>query len=75
MNKVKLSSKNQIVIPTIARNKLGIHGGDSLVIKKITATEIVLQKEPTYYDLVGVVPAKKEDAVKRIQKSRAEWQK
>jgi AbrB family looped-hinge helix DNA binding protein len=79
MNKVKhmktitLSSKNQVVIPSAARAKLGIHSGDRLVIERVTASEIILKKEPTYRDLIGRLPRKDKDAVARIREIRDNW--
>lgn len=46
--KVKLSSKNQIVIPAEAREKLGLEPGDTLLVE-IRDHSIVLFKEPTDY--------------------------
>ena len=34
MDTVKLSSKGQVVIPKYLREKLGLHGGDNLIVVK-----------------------------------------
>jgi len=48
MSTVKLSSKNQIVIPTEARQKLGLKAGDCLKVL-IKGDSICLVKEPGSY--------------------------
>ena len=73
MKTVTLSSKNQVVIPSAARAKLGIRSGDRLVIERVSDTEIVLKKEPTYRDLIGTLPRKEKDAVARIREIRDNW--
>ena len=73
MKTIKLSSKNQVVIPKEARLKLGIGGGDSLLVESITAERIVLKRAPTFQDLLGSVPGQPIDAVVRIRKLRDEW--
>jgi len=73
MKTITLSSKNQIVIPTAVRAKLGIRSGDKLVIEKVTDDYVMLKKEPSYKDLVGILPKQKEDPVKRIRKLRDNW--
>lgn len=73
MKTVKLSSKNQIVIPRTARQTMGITGGDTLVIKKVTATEVILQKQPSYAELLGTLPAQKADASQRVRSLRDNW--
>jgi AbrB family looped-hinge helix DNA binding protein len=44
MNEVKLSSKNQIVIPREARNALGLKAGDRLLVVVRGDTVILLPK-------------------------------
>ena len=73
MKTITLSSKNQVVIPSAARVKLGIHSGDRLIIERVTTREIILKKEPTYRDLIGTLPKKDTDAVERIRKLRDNW--
>ncbi len=46
MEKVKLSSKNQIVIPTNIRKGLGITRGTKLVVYQIDASRAIISKEP-----------------------------
>jgi AbrB family looped-hinge helix DNA binding protein len=74
MKSITVSSKNQVVIPSSVRAKLGIKSGDRLIIKQLTNAEVTLKKEPGYSDLVGIVTAQKEDATKRIRKLRDSWQ-
>lgn len=73
MKTITISSKNQVVIPSAVRAKLGVRSGDKLIIEKVTDTEVVLKKEPSYYDLIGTIPTQKEDPVKRIRKIRDDW--
>lgn len=48
MPTVKMSSKNQVVIPTEARQKLGLKAGDRLKVL-IKGDSICLVKEPENY--------------------------
>lgn len=48
MPTVKMSSKNQVVIPTEARLKLGLKAGDHLIVL-IKGDSICLVKEPENY--------------------------
>lgn len=73
MKTITLSSKNQIVIPSSVRTQLGIVGGDKLIIDRVTDTEVVLKKEPSYHDLIGTLPSQEEDPVDRIRKFRDNW--
>ena len=73
MKVVTVSSKNQIVIPSIVRSKLGIVSGDKLIIAKITNTEVVIKKEPRYNDLIGTLSTQKRDPVNRIREIRENW--
>ena len=73
MTKLTLSSKNQVVIPKDVRAKLKVGSGDRLIVGKITDREVVLKKEPSYYDLLGTIPRQPEDAVVRIRKLRDAW--
>jgi len=73
MKSITLSSKNQIVIPRAVRSRLGLSSGDRLIIERISDTEVVLKKEPSYRDLIGTLAAQKEDPVKRIRHFRENW--
>ena len=73
MKVVTVSSKNQIVIPSIVRSKLGIVSEDKLIIAKITNTEVVIKKESGYSDLIGTLPTQKKDPVNRIREIREIW--
>ena len=73
MKSITLSSKNQIVIPSSVRKQLGVVSGDKLIIERVTDTEIVLKKEPSYYDLIGTLDTQTEDPVKRIRQLRDTW--
>lgn len=73
MQTLTISSKNQVVIPRNVRLKLGLKGGDRIVIKKLTATEVVIKKEPSYADIAGTLPANPIDPVARVRALRDEW--
>lgn len=73
MQTIKISSKNQVVIPSSVRVKLGVNSGDKLVIERVTDKEVVLKKEPSYSDLIGSLPTKQQDPVKRIREVRDSW--
>ena len=73
MSVITVSSKNQIVIPSIVRSRLGIVSGDKLIVAKITNTEVVIKKEPSYSDLIGTLPTQKKDPVNRIREIRENW--
>ena len=73
MKSITVSSKNQIVIPRIVRSKLDIVSGDKLIVAKITNTEVVIKKEPSYSELIGTLPTQKKDPVNRIKKMREDW--
>jgi AbrB family looped-hinge helix DNA binding protein len=73
MKTITISSKNQIVIPSTVRQRLGLRSGDKLIVERITETEVVLKKEPTYHDLIGTLPTPEEDPVNRIRDMRNSW--
>ncbi len=73
MKTITLSSKNQVVIPSAVRAKLNIGSGDRLIVARMTDTEVVLKKAPTFHDLLGTVTPQPVDAVVRIRKLRDEW--
>ena len=73
MKSITLSSKNQVVIPSVVRYKLGVKSGDKLIIKELSNTEVVLQKEPSYFDLIGALHPQSEDATKRVRSLRNAW--
>lgn len=74
MQTITISSKNQVVIPSSVRLKLNVKSGDKLLVERVTATEVVLKKAPTYADLLGSLPEQKEDATQRVRKLRDAWQ-
>jgi AbrB family looped-hinge helix DNA binding protein len=73
MKSVTLSSKNQVVIPSAVRAKLGVRSGDRLIIDRVTDKEVVLKKEPSYYDFLGIAKRQKKDPVERIRELRDNW--
>ena len=74
MKTITLSSKNQVVIPSSARLKLGIKSGNKLIVESVTNKRIVLRKEPSYRDLMGTLPSQKKDPVNRIREIRNNWE-
>jgi AbrB family looped-hinge helix DNA binding protein len=73
MKALTLSSKNQVVIPKAVRGRLKVASGDKLIIHELTDDYVLLKKEPSYYDLLGIVKAQKSDPVKRVRKLRDNW--
>jgi AbrB family looped-hinge helix DNA binding protein len=73
MKALTLSSKNQVVIPKAVRGRLKITSGDKLIIQELTNDYVLLKKEPTYYDLLGIVKPQKTDPVDRIRALRDNW--
>lgn len=73
MKTITISSKNQVVIPSAVRAKLQVSGGDRLIVQRVTDTEVVLRKEPSYYDLLGSAKPATGDPVKRVRKLRDDW--
>jgi len=73
MKTITVSSKNQIVIPSSVRTRLGISSGDKLVVERVSDNEVVFKKEPTYRELIGTLPTQKKDPVKRIRELRDSW--
>jgi AbrB family looped-hinge helix DNA binding protein len=74
MKTISLSSKNQIVIPSSVRTRLGIRSGDKLIVERLTDSEVVLKKEPSYHDLIGTLVSPKKDAVQRVRELRDRWE-
>jgi AbrB family looped-hinge helix DNA binding protein len=74
MKTITLSSKNQVVIPSSVRLKLGLKSGNKLIVESVTDTQVVLKKEPSYKDLIGTIPTQKNDPVVRIQTIRDNWE-
>jgi AbrB family looped-hinge helix DNA binding protein len=73
MKTITISSKNQVVIPSSVRAKLGVKSGDRLVIDRVSSTEVVLKKEPSFQDLIGSIPTQKQDPTERIRELRDNW--
>ncbi|MEO6760862.1 MAG: AbrB/MazE/SpoVT family DNA-binding domain-containing protein [Candidatus Saccharimonadales bacterium] len=73
MKTITISSKNQVVIPSAVRARLKLRSGDRLVVDRITDTEVVFKKEPSYYDFLGIAKPNSQDPVKRIRDMRDNW--
>ncbi len=73
MKTMKLSSKNQVVIPKLIRTKLKLTSGDTLTIEKVTATCVVLRKSPSFHDLIGTLQSQKQDPATRVRQLRDDW--
>lgn len=74
MKTITISSKNQVVIPRAVRTRLKIGKGDRLVVDRMTDTEVVLKKEPSFYDFLGISETSDKDPVEQIRELRDEWQ-
>ena len=74
---VTVSSKYQVVIPKIARQKMGLDKtkGQHLRVKSVTQNEIVFRKEPSIEDYLGAFKgAWGPNPTKRLRKMRdEEW--
>lgn len=73
MKTITISSKNQVVIPSSVRTKLGVRSGDRLIIEQVTDNAVILKKEPSYHDLIGTLPTDTQDPVERVRKLRDSW--
>jgi len=74
MKTITISSKNQVVIPSSVRAKLGLRSGDKLIIERVTDKEVVFKKEPSYKDFIGTLPTQPLDPVKRVRDLRDNWE-
>ena len=73
MKTLTLSTKNQIVVPKQVRSVMKLTGGDQLVVDRVSETEVVFKKAPSFYDLLGTATPGASDPVKRIRQLRDEW--
>jgi AbrB family looped-hinge helix DNA binding protein len=73
MKTITISSKNQVVIPSSVRATLGVSSGDKLIIDRVSDNEVVLKKQPSYEELIGTLPTKQQNPVKRIRELRDNW--
>ena len=78
MEKVKLSSKNQIVVPAAVRRRLNLKQGASLIVYPVDENSAVLSKQPASYaeSLRGLgkeVWQKLEGSEKYLQNERNSW--
>jgi len=73
MKTITISSKNQIVIPSSVRFRLNIGSGDKLIVERISDKEVVFKKAPGFKDLIGTLPTRQQDPVKRIRDLRDNW--
>lgn len=72
MRSLKLSSKNQIVLPKEAREAMKVKGGDEILVVVKGQTTLLLPKPKKYTDALagkgkGLYPKK------YLQKERASW--
>ena len=73
MKTITISSKNQVVIPSAVRAKLGVGSGDKLIVERLSNKEVVFKKAPNFKDLIGTLPAQQQDPVRRIRDFRDNW--
>jgi AbrB family looped-hinge helix DNA binding protein len=74
MNVVTLSSKNQIVVPSIARKLMNLKPGARLYIDEVSEDKITLVKCDPVDEFYGVLKGvTDEDPVEYIRKMRDEW--
>lgn len=73
MSEVKLSSKNQIIIPREARDALGVKAGDKLLVVVRGDTVILLRKSERYSQAIsGIARGLYPDEY--LKKERESWQ-
>lgn len=74
MADVKMSSKNQIVIPREAREHLNIRAGDRLLYR-IEDGRLILERRPRSFAdaLEGILSDAYADAGKYLQDERSSW--
>ena len=73
MSEVKLSSKNQIIIPREARDALGVKAGDKLLVIVRGDTVILLRKPKKYSKAISGI-AKGLYPDEYLKKERESWQ-
>lgn len=73
MKTITLSSKHQIVVPKQVRGIMNLSGGDQLIVSRVTKSEVVFKKAPSFYDLLGTAKPGFGDPVARIRKLRDDW--
>jgi len=73
MHEVKLSSKNQIVIPREARDALGVKSGNKVLIVVRGDTAILLRKPRKYSKSISGI-AKEIYPPAYLEKERESWQ-
>ena len=75
---VTMNSKNQITIPKSARNKLGIHPGDQLILD-VEKNSLILKPKPKSYSkhLRGLYHSvwRGMEAASYIREEREAWEK
>ena len=50
-----------------------LSGGDTLIVNKISSSEVILRKAPSTYDLIGIVSKESSNPVKRVRGIRENW--
>lgn len=74
MDAVKISSKNQIVVPKEARLNLGIKGGDEILVVSRKGIVYLLPKPKSFVDaLKGIARGKLKYPRNYLKKERASW--
>ena len=74
MAEVKLSSKNQIVIPKEAREALGVKAGDKILVT-VHNGEVMLMKRPAKYHLALRGLARGLYGPDYLKEERASWER
>lgn len=78
MLKVKVNSKNQIVIPAEARKKLGIKPGDTLVLDIQDESMFVMREPDDHLEALKRLGAKAFEGIdgqEWLQRERDSWEK
>jgi AbrB family looped-hinge helix DNA binding protein len=76
MTTVKISSKNQVVVPKEARDHLGVGPGDELLVVPKGGRLIVLRRPPDVLeDLAGSAKGIYGGGARYLRKERKSWRK
>ncbi|MCE5277486.1 MAG: AbrB/MazE/SpoVT family DNA-binding domain-containing protein [Planctomycetaceae bacterium] len=76
MTRVKMSSKNQMVVPREAREALGVTAGDEIIVVPRGSTVILMRKPPNVLKaLRGSAKGLYGDVEAYLKKERASWEK
>lgn len=74
---IKISGKNQIVIPKSVRKSLGVGPGDELIIEAKNKSALIVPRPKNYTEYMRGLGAEvwsKQDATEYVKKERESWE-